>query len=164
MINVNTGISDFHHLIGFSKEFHFPRKLRKEFVYRSYRNFDELEYKQDMSVIPYHVVEIFDDIDDQCWFTQKLISYVIDIHAPCKRRRAVKNPVPFMNSKLRKICHKKAMLSNRYYKNGRQKHDWEEFRKIRNLATKLKAKSMNAFSIKIVTGFIKTIPGSFEIP
>ena len=37
------------------------------------------------------------------------------------------------------------MLSNRYYKNGRQKHDWEEFSKIRNLATKLKAKSMNAY-------------------
>ena len=98
-----------------------------------------------MSVILYHVGEIFDDIDDQCWFTQTLISSVIDMHAPCKRRRAVKNPVPFMNSKLRKICHKKAMLSNRYYKNGRQKHDWEEFSKIRNLATKLKAKSMNAY-------------------
>ena len=79
VINVNTGISDFHHLIGFSTKLHFPRKLRKKFVYRSYRNFDELEYKQDMSVIPYHVGEIFDDIDDQCWFTQKLISSVIDI-------------------------------------------------------------------------------------
>ena len=44
------------------------------------------------------------DIDEQCWFPQKLILSVIGIHAPCKRRRAMKNPVPFMNSKLRNIC------------------------------------------------------------
>ena len=72
VINVNTEISDFHHLIGFSTRLHFPKKSRKESVYRSYRNLDELGYKQDMSVIPYHVGEIFDDIDDQYWFTQNL--------------------------------------------------------------------------------------------
>ena len=114
-----------------------------------------------MSIIPYNVGEIFDDIDDQCWFTQKLISSVNDIHAPCKRRRAVKNPVPFMNSKLRKICHKRVMPSNCYYKNGRLKHDWEEFRKIRNLATKLKAKSMNAYFNKNCKEIHKDDPRKF---
>ena len=66
-----------------------------------------------------------------------------------------------MNSKLRKICHKKAMLSNRYYKNGRQKHDWEESRKIRNLAKKLKAKSMNAYFNKKCNKIHKDDPRKF---
>ena len=66
-----------------------------------------------------------------------------------------------MNSKLRKICHKKAMLSSRYYKNGRQKHDWEEFRKIRNLATKLKAKSMNVYFINNCNKIHKDDPRKF---
>ena len=66
-----------------------------------------------------------------------------------------------MNSKLRKICHKKAMLSNRYYKNGRQKHDWEEFRKIRNLAMKLPAKSMNAYFNKNCNKIHKEDPKKF---
>lgn len=50
-----------------------------------------------------------------------------------------------MNSELRKACHKKAMLHNRYFRHGRKKHDWEAYRKTRNSVTKLKAKSMNNY-------------------
>ena len=40
-------------------------------------------------LIPVYNMECWSgyDIDDQCWFTQKIISSVIEIHAPCKRRR-----------------------------------------------------------------------------
>ena len=95
--------------------------------------------------MPYHVGQVFDDIDDSYWFTQKLISSVIDKHAPMKRRKAIKTPVPFMNSQLRKSCHRQVMLHNRYLKDGRQKKDWELFRRIGNSTTKLKAKSMKKY-------------------
>ena len=146
-LNVNTGISDFHHLVGFSTKLQIPRSDKSIISYRSYKHFDELSFKNDMQTIPYHVGEVFDDIDDSYWFTQKPISSVIDKHAPMKRRKAIKtrSPVPFMNSQLRKSCHRKAMLHNRYFKNGRQKKDWELFRCIRNSTTKLKAKSMNKY-------------------
>ena len=144
-LNVNTGISDFHHLVGFSTKLQIPRSDKSIISYRSYKHFDELSFKNDMQTIPYHVGEVFDDIDDSYWFTQKLISSVIDKHAPMKRRKAIKTPVPFMNSQLRKSCHRKAMLHNRYFKNDRQKKDWELFRRIRNSTTKLKAKSMKKY-------------------
>ena len=116
------------------------------------KHFDELSFKTDMQTIPYHVGEVFDDIDDSYWFTQKRISSVIDKHAPMKRRKAIKTPVPFTNSQLRKSCHGKTMLHNRYFKNGRQKKDWELFRRIRNSTTKLKAKSMKKyFDSKCIT-------------
>ena len=43
-------------------------------VYRCYKRFDEIAYKKDMADIPYHVGEVFDDIDDRCWITQKRLS------------------------------------------------------------------------------------------
>ena len=78
VINTHTGLSDFHHLVGFSTKLQFPRNHRNVVIYRSYKHFYEMSYKQDMANIPYHVGEIFDDIDGRCWFTQKLISSVID--------------------------------------------------------------------------------------
>ena len=105
----------------------------------------------------------FDDIDDSYWFTQKLISSVIDKHIPMKRRKAIKTPVPFMNSQLRRSCHRKAMLHNRYFKNGRQRKNWELFPCIRNSTTKLKAKSMKKNLTANVTKCISINPSYFGI-
>ena len=80
-----------------------------------------MSYKQNMANIPHHVGEVLDDIDDRCWFTHKLISSVIDEHAPIKQKKPVKDPVLFMNSQLRKAWDMKAMLQNRYFKNARKK-------------------------------------------
>ena len=95
-----------------------------------------------------------------------LVKYVMDDHAPLKRKRTVKKPVPFMNSKLRKACHRKAMHRNRYFRHGRTKDLWNKYRKTRNEVTKLKTISMkNYFSercnnenyVKNPTQYRKTI-------
>ena len=62
-----------------------------------------------------------------------------------KRKKTVRQPLPFMNSKLRKACLHKAMLRNRYFKHGRSRQSWEHYRKSRNNVTKLKAVSMNTY-------------------
>ena len=70
---------------------------------------------------------------------------VINGHAPIKRRKAPKKPVPFMNSQLRKACHYKAMRRNKYFRHGRTRSLWELYRKSRNEASKLKVKSMKIY-------------------
>ena len=70
---------------------------------------------------------------------------VINGHAPIKRRKAPKKPVPFMNAQLRKACHYKAMRRNKYFRHGRTKSLWELYRKSRNEASKLKVKSMKIY-------------------
>ena len=144
-LNLNTGISDFHNLVAFSTKMHVPKLGRRRIQYRTFKNFDETSFKHDIEMAPYHVGERFDDFDDTYWFNHTLVKFVMDNHAPLKHKQTVKRPVPFMNSKLRKACHQKAMLRNRYFKNGRTKCSWEHYRKIRNHVAKLKSTSIQNY-------------------
>ena len=72
--NINTGISDFHHLVGFATEITVP-KLKNSFVtYRSYKKCNESEFKLDVANAPYHVSDIFDGIEDKYWLYKTLTS------------------------------------------------------------------------------------------
>ena len=74
-----------------------------------------------------------------------MLSDIINDHAPLKCKRKPAKPLPFMNSKLRKEIHRKAMFSNKYFKMGRSRTLWEQYRRSRNLVTKLKTKSTNEY-------------------
>ena len=54
------------------------------FQYRSYEIFDDSQFKKDLTQVPFHVAEIFDDIHDSFDFTKKLIGDVVNEHAPLK--------------------------------------------------------------------------------
>ena len=82
VLNVDTAISDFHNLIAFSKKLHVPRTARTPIWYRSYKKFDEECFKYDIVNAPYHVGEIFDDLDDKYWYSKYLIDDIINEHAP----------------------------------------------------------------------------------
>ena len=60
------------------------------------------------------------------------VKIILDKHAPLKTRYPRKNPLPCMNSTLRKAIHSVHMLCSNYTKqrNGRT---WEKYRKQRNL-------------------------------
>ena len=144
-LNIDVGLSDFHDMIYFSSEIHVPRKSKNVISYRSYKTFDLTNFKNDISTVPYHVGELFDDFSDKFWFTDKLICEVVDEHAPRKTRKPVDKPVPFMNSELRKMTHSKSMARNKFFKYGRTQKLWDLSRKIRNLTTIVKTASMRKY-------------------
>ena len=145
VLNVDTAISDFHNLIAFSTKLHVPRTTRDPIWYRSYKKFDEEYFKRDIATAPYHVGEIFDDLDDKFWYSKSLIDDIINEHAPLKRKKPVARPVPFINASLRKACHKKSMARNKYFRQGRTQILWERYRKSRNHASKVKKTSMKNY-------------------
>ena len=83
-INVQCGMSDWHNLVGCVTKINLPRITPKTIVYRSYKDFDDDAYSKDMSCAPFHVNEIFDDVNDKYWFMSKLCSFVFRKHAPMK--------------------------------------------------------------------------------
>ena len=124
---------------------HVPRNTNRLIYYWSYKHFDETSFKHDLEIAPFHVGDMFDEVDDTFWFNHTLIQGIVDGHAPIKRKKTVKYPVPFKTSKLRKACLNKAMLRNKYFNYGRTKYLWDRYRKIRNQVTKLKATPMNSY-------------------
>ena len=89
-INFDTGLSDFHNMVCFATKIHVPRSQENVITYRSYKKFDDENFKHDVENAPYHVGEIFDDFDNKFWFQKKLMEGVINGHAPIKRRKALK--------------------------------------------------------------------------
>ena len=91
-----------------------PDRRNKTVIYRSYKHFDESRYLNDLSQSPFHVAEICDTVDDSYWFYSKMLSDVINEHAPIKSRKIGNKQLSYMNNELRKCINVKNMLRRRY--------------------------------------------------
>ena len=137
-MNSSCSISDFHNLTCVATKLHKPHIEPKTIYYRSYRNFDDDIFLNDVQNIPFWISDVFEDEDDRLWSFGKLFSDVIDKNAPIKKRTLKKPSLPYMNSSLRRAIHKKNMLYNSCRKG---KVPWETYRKQRNLTTAINKQS-----------------------
>ena len=142
--NVDLGVSDFHNCIGIASKMFAPIQIKRKVLYRSMRNFNEDSFKQDLNYIPFHVSEIFDDIDDKYWAHNLLLNNVIDCHAPLKRR-TVSKQVPYMNSALRKSINQRNMWRSKHFKNRKNKYLRDKYVYFRNQVVKLRNKSIRKY-------------------
>ena len=55
--------------------------------YRSYKSFDEKAFLAHQAVVPWCVIEQFDDVDDALDTWEKLFMEVVNMHAPLRERR-----------------------------------------------------------------------------
>ncbi len=110
-------------------------------IYRTYKNFKEVDYINGLQHTPFHVSKMFDDPDDHFWFHNKLLATVMDSHAPRKKRTLTPIQLPYMNGQLRKANNIKVMLKCKY-DTFKTKHIKRLYRKHCNLVTKPKCLSM----------------------
>ena len=141
--NVFCGLSDFHNIIRAATKGFAPSVKPRIIHYRSFKKFAEPEFLYDIACAPFHVMEIFDDVDDMAWCTSALIRSIIDEHAPMKSKVVKSASVPYMNSALRKAQYKRNMARNKFRKFG--KHFWEENRRTRNHVVNIRKKSMRTY-------------------
>ena len=142
-INTDTGISDFHNLTGVISKAYAPQSNRRMITYRSMKNFNQSNFSRDIDLIPLHVCEIFDDVNDVAWAQQNLLFSVIDSHAPVKRRCVRENQVPYMNGELRKAIHQRNMWRTKHFKNKRDTAARDKYVSCRNKVVKLMKSSVN---------------------
>ena len=143
-LNFGCGISDWHNMIGVAVRGAAVREQKQKTKYRSFKNFDPNEFNEDVGQVPFHAAYVFDDIDDIYWAHERLLTDIIDKHAPVKERVLKSRRPAFMNGDLRRAVYKKRMLFNKY-KNSRSAADWDNYRKQRNNVTKLKKQSMRVY-------------------
>ena len=97
---VDTGLSDFHSLVCTATKLQIPKLKLNKFKYRSYKTFDSESFMHDLPVIPFHVTEVFDDVDDSYWAWNELTMQVVNEHAPIKTKTIKGHRVPYMNGEL----------------------------------------------------------------
>ena len=123
---------------------HVPRKKQTTVTYRSYKHFDESKFLSDLNQTPFHLCEVFDDINDAYWCYEHLLFSIINEHAPIKTRKIKHNQVPYMNGELRKAINVKNMLRRKFDK-VKSSRMWEKYRAHINLVTKLRKKSIKSY-------------------
>ena len=126
---LDTGLSDFHHLIYTQLKGKFSRLPAREVNYRCFRNY----FLTDLSVqlTSTHIIDynIFED---------RFVS-VLDRHTQQKRRVIRGNEKPHVNKTLRKAIMIRSRLRNKHQRSQRHS-DWHAYRKQRNFVCSLNKK------------------------
>ena len=96
------GLSD-HFPIFFTRKMHVqpPKMSHYTISYRSFKNFDELKFVEDLQSVPWDTIKLFDDTDDilEAWLD--LFLQVVDKHMPLKQHRVRhKNQPQWLSSEI----------------------------------------------------------------
>jgi hypothetical protein len=145
VINYDCGLSDFHDIVATSTKICVPKCPPKVKFYRSYKNFKEDLFLHDLQSVPFHIIDIFTDIDDSHWAFDMLVKDVIDSHAPLKKKIIKYPEAPFMNSALRKAMYAKRQSRNCALKDPRNPIKRERYRMLRNRFVALRKTSMQQY-------------------
>ena len=78
--------------------------------YRSYKNFDKNAFQRDLQNVPFHIIDIFDEVNDKAYVLDTLYSDIVNEHTPIKQFHLRGNQVPFMSAKWRKPIRYRNML------------------------------------------------------
>ena len=100
---------------------------------RSFKNYCKQSFIDDLSSVPWNVIEATNSVDDAVSLWEHLFCSVADQHAPIKKKRLKGFSSPWVTENLisirqdRDYFHRKARRSN-------GKYHWNRYRKLRNYA------------------------------
>ena len=115
------------------------KKLKPiQIQYRSYKNYDEKHFLTDLSNC--ELIRSNDNPDKMYNELTTNFSKILDKHAPIKHKIVRGNNAEFMNRELQKAIMKRSRLKNKFNR-CKSNANWEEFRKQRNLCTRIKRKA-----------------------
>ena len=117
-----------------------PKAAAKTIRRRCYKNFNETAFLADLHRFPWKLITDIPSPDDKLSFFNEAVSGILNHHAPEKRIRVRKNPVPWITKSIRD--HMDAR--NRALKSFRQQRTealWNDYKSLRNSVTKLVKKS-----------------------
>ncbi|PFX24171.1 hypothetical protein AWC38_SpisGene11235 [Stylophora pistillata] len=134
------GLSDHCMVYGEMKE-KVHKHRTKVTTYRQTRNTDFQQLNHELLEAPWHVGEIFTDVDDKYEYWTALFECTVNAHAPIKRKRVREKDVPYMTPTWKKAIRNKRKHAILFAKN-RTPENMELKRKYRNIATRERRKAI----------------------
>ena len=127
-------ISD-HHMVYVSLKERAVQQRNRILKVRSYKNFNEEKFKEDLKMAPWQVGEIFESVDDQYEYWEALLDKIVDDHVPTRDMRVRTHNVPYMTREWKNAIKAKRRFSKKFSKNPTSEN-FQMKRKWRNEATK----------------------------
>ena len=110
-------VSD-HHLIWLVLTLKTPRSKPSHITIKSYSNYNAERFYENIIFVPFHMISMFDDFDDQVDTFNALLIDVLNDHATVKRIKIKSRPNSFVIEKIRELMmnrnlwHRRAITSN----------------------------------------------------
>ena len=99
---------------------------------RNMKTFDADAFLKDCSVLPFNIINCFDDPDDQVSCMNKLFRECIEQHAPLRKIKVTRPPAPWLNNdEIRHLQNCRNKLRKEAHSTGSDKA-WQLFRDARN--------------------------------
>ena len=113
---IQSAISD-HSLVSLTLKLKTPRPRISFVTTGSYKNYDYDSFIEDLANVPFHIVNLFDDPDDQVHAFNCLFQYVLNNHAPIKQIKIHSRPNAVSTEtkgimNMRDMWHKRATKTN----------------------------------------------------
>ena len=133
-----------------------PKPLSRTVTRRSYKHFSPSEFNDDLSQIPWSVLDIFDDVDDKVSLFNSFFIEFLDFHAPLKTIRIKKHCAPWISKSIRREMDKRNKLL-RNYLSTQSSSTWLEYKSQRNLVVSLQRKAKKEYFHRLIS---KVVPPS----
>ena len=91
---MQSAISD-HSLVSLTLKSKTPRPRISFVTTRSYKNYDHDTFIEDLANVPFHIVNLFDDLDDQVHAFNCLFQMFWTIILPSNKLRFIQDPVSY---------------------------------------------------------------------
>ena len=126
---------------------------------RSYKNFDDEKFTQDLSEAPWHVGEVFNDLEDHVYYRNTLMPNITDENLPLKKMRVRAKDVPYMTTNWKNaIRAKRRALAT--YQNDKSDSNWDALHIWRNEATRQRRIAIKSYW-KSKSDHLKEKPADF---
>ena len=126
---IQSAISD-HSLVSLTLKLKTPRPRISFVTTGSYKNYDHDSFIEDLANVPFHIVNLFDDPDDQVHAFNCLFQYVLNNHAPIKQIKIHSRPNPFVSTEIKGLMNTRDMWHKRAIKTNDRLH-WNAYRHFR---------------------------------
>ena len=143
--SIDTGISDFHNLIGGVLKQHLPIPPRKVVMYRKLSSINYEQVNAELAAMNLELTTMLEvDVNSAFNKLQAVLITILDKHAP-KRQKVIKvTDFQCMNKELKKAILKRNQYRNKFFKH-RNIINLAQNRKHRNMVTLIKRKEIKKY-------------------
>ena len=114
-----------------NKKTSIPKCRQTRSKVRNFKRFNETDFIRELSSIPWYVITQFSNPND-CWQIWKsLFLEIVDKHAPLFHKCIKSNPVPWINSNIKKLMRSRDFHKKRAKRYNSRVH-WDKYKSERN--------------------------------